>query len=151
MTWWVATISRHHPGNWGLCKEVGYFGYTRGRAGCEPGDHLLVWVGGRGYIGFGLVTGPPRAPASRAEAPWAGGTRRFTSVVPFRMQLELDTGGIYLPFRKNIQDVTGINTARLQHGLSCISDKAATRVTMMLLERELGSPFQDDGVEDAKT
>ncbi|MGV3732425.1 MAG: hypothetical protein ACO1N6_03375 [Microcella sp.] len=136
----MATVSKHEPRNWDLCKEVGLFGYTRGMAKCEPGDHLLIWFGGRGYIGFGLVTGYARRPSGKAEAPWSGGTSRFTSVVPFKMQLELPNDGLYLAFVNNIQKQTGINTAKLQHSLSAIPDEAAVQVTRQLLEMELGKP-----------
>lgn len=146
MTWWVATVSKNEPKNWDLCKETGLFGYSRGMAKCEPGDHLLVWFGGRGYIGYGVVTGHPRRPASKAEAPWSGGTSRFYSVIPFKMQLELPAGGLYLAFKNNIQEQTGFNTAKLQHSLSVVPDEAAVKVTRQLLEIELGYPQEMDPV-----
>lgn len=138
--WWLATVSKHHPRNWELCKDAGLFGYSRGLAKCEEGDHLLVWHGGRGYMAYGVITGAPFVPRNRAEAPWPGGLYRFTSVVPFKVQLELPTGGIYLKFRDNVQELTGFNTAKLQHSLSAIPDEAAALVTERLLEAELGEP-----------
>lgn len=136
MAWYVCTISPTEPRNWTLCKELGLWGYTRGMPTCEPGDHLVFWLGKRGYIGFGLVTEPPRVPRSRAEAPWAGGTYRFTAIVPMKVQLEVQEP-LYLPFKDNIQATTGLNTARFQRGMSLMPDDAATAVTEMLLERFL--------------
>lgn len=137
MTWFVCTISPSEPRNWQLCKQFGLWGYTRGIPKCVPGDHLLYWVGGRGYIGYGLVTGHPRVPRSRSEAPWAGGTARFTAVVPMKVLLEVDHP-IFLRFIQNVQVDTGLNTGHFQRGMSVIPDAAATALTERLLNGYLG-------------
>lgn len=136
MAWFVCSISPNEPRNWELCKEYGLWGYTRGMAKSVPGDHLLYWVGRRGYIGYGLVTDHPRLPRSRADAPWPGGTYRFTAVVPMKVLVEV-TKPLFLPFVNNVQEQTGINTAHLQRGMSVMSDSAAAAVTIRLLERYL--------------
>lgn len=133
--WWVATISKHSPRNWKVCKEVGLFGYTRGMHKAQPGDHFVVWFGGRGYIALCLITGNPFRPTSRAEAPWAGGTERFQSVVPFSVQVELpENEGVYLPFSNNVQAKTGLTTARFQHSLSAMPNFAGRLVANEILQ-----------------
>lgn len=136
MSWFVCTISPAEPRNWELCKEYGLWGYTRGMPKCAPGDHLLFWVGQRGYIGYGLVTDYPRTPKSRAEAPWAGGTYRFTAVVPMKVQVEVKEP-IFFGFTNNVQTQTGLNTGHFQRGMSAMPDDAATDLAEQLLKRFL--------------
>lgn len=136
MSWFVCTISPTAPRNWELCKEYGLWGYTRGMPKCVPGDHLIFWIGRRGYSGYGLVTGYPYPPKSRADAPWAGGTSRFTAVIPMKVQLEVKEP-IFLPFEKNIQTQTGLNTAHFQRGMTVMPDGAAQSVAEQLLQRYL--------------
>lgn len=134
MAWYLCTISPTEPRNWELCKEYGLWGYTRGMPKCVPGDHLLFWIGKRGYIGYGVVTALPRRPLTKADAPWAGGTGRFTAVVPMVVQLEI-ADPIFLPFFNNVQKDTGFNTGHLQRGMSLVSADAATLVTSRLLDQ----------------
>lgn len=96
----------------------------------------MFWVGRRGYVGYGVVTGPARVPKTRDDAPWAGGKYRFTAVVPMKVLVEVQTP-IFLPFSHNVQSVTGLNTAYFQRGMSVMSDRAATSVTEQLLDRYL--------------
>lgn len=103
---------------------------------CAPGDHLLFWIGRKGYIGYGVVTGQPRKPLTKADAPWIGGTERFTAVVPMVVQLETSTP-LFLPFINNLQKDTGFNTAHLQRGMSKVSEEAATLITERLLTKYL--------------
>jgi len=145
MTWFVCTISPSEPRNWDLCKEFGLWGYTRGVPKCEPGDRLLYWVGRKGYIGYGLVTDYPRRPTSRAEAPWAGGTTRFTAVVPMKVLLEVKDP-IHLQFERNVQTDTGLNTGHFQRGMSVIPDAPAIALTERLMDRYLQA---DPGMEQA--
>ncbi|GAA1740379.1 hypothetical protein GCM10009809_39880 [Isoptericola hypogeus] len=136
MTWFLCSVSRDHTHNWELCKEIGLFGYSRGLASAKRGDHLLFWVGGRGYVGYGVVASGARVPSSSAETPWAGGKYRFKSVIPFRLLTEIN-GGLRLRFDRNVQELTGFNTAKLQRGVAEIDDAAASLVVMRLLEIEL--------------
>jgi hypothetical protein len=141
MSWFICNISPKEPGNWDLCKQVGLWGVPGGRglgAARRPkqGDHFLFWLGGRGYVGYGLVTGEPRTPHDRAEAPWPGGKYRFSLVIPFKLQLEADKP-YRLAFVNGRQEVTGLSSASLQLGLARIPDEMAARVTAVLLDREL--------------
>lgn len=142
MAWFVCTISPTEPRNWRLCKEYGLWGYTRGMPKCKPGDHLIFWVGKRGYIGYGVVTDHPRIPRSSAEAPWAGGTQRFTAVIPMKVQLEV-SDPIFLPFKNNIQVTTGLSTSHFQRGMARMPDDVATAITEGLLQRFL-DPEDDE-------
>ena len=113
---------------------------------CQVGDHLLFWIGKRGYIGYGGVTDMPRRPRSKADAPWAGGTGRFTAVIPMAVQLEI-AEPIFLPFVNNVQQDTGFNTGHLQRGVSLMPDDAATRITARLLERDFQTEEEFEGSE----
>ncbi|MCC3298469.1 hypothetical protein [Arthrobacter caoxuetaonis] len=146
MAWYLCAISPNEPRNWQLCKERGLWGYTRGTPKCEAGDHLLFWIGKRGYIGYGLVTDMPRRPRSKADAPWAGGTDRFTAVVPMTVQVEI-AEPVFLPFVNNVQQDTGFNTGQLQRGMSLVPNDAATRITARLLERYFEAQGEAEGSE----
>lgn len=131
MAWFVCAVSPREKKNWDLCKESGFWGYTRGAAPGTVGDQLLFWVGGRGYVGYGVVVGDPHEPSDRSEAPWPGSVYRFTSVVPFKLQYEAKNP-VFLRFKSNVQEVTGFNTANLQRGMSRVPDSAAGLVVELL-------------------
>lgn len=136
MAWFLCSVSRSQPRNWILCKESGLWGYTRGIAHCDPQDHLLFWVGGRGYVGYGVVSGEPRKPNGKSEAPWPGGVYRFTSIIPFRLQVEVEEP-VYLRFERQVQERTLFSTARFQQGFNAVSDGAAAAVAELLMVQHL--------------
>lgn len=141
MAWYLCCTSPTEPRNWSLCKEYGLFGYTRGMPRCVPGDHLIFWKGQKGYVAYGLVTGSPRVPWGRVDAPWPGGTLRFTAVVPMKVLVEVDIP-IFYGFKENLQDRTGLNKGHLQRGMCRIDDQVATDLAAQLLERYLKQPVE---------
>ena len=62
---------------------------ARGRPRAKAEDHLLIWLGGRGYVAEALVTGLPIVPRAKEEVPWPGGLYRFAYVVPMRVVAEV--------------------------------------------------------------
>jgi hypothetical protein len=134
MSWFVCTVSRNEPSNWEKCKSVGLWGLTRTRSGVVPGDRFVAWIGGRGFIAEGEITGSARRPVDKTEAPWPGGTYRFSLVVPIRVQLEVKSP-VFLPFDGQRQRETGISKAQLQSSLSLIPDVAGQRIAALLAER----------------
>lgn len=139
MAWYLCTVSRAERGNWARCKGVGLWGVPRGpkvHTQVQVGDHLLFWIGRVGYVGYGVVSGPPRRPKSREEAPWPGGKYRFETVVPFTLQIETQTP-IHVPFKGAVQNETGFTTVMFQRGFSPVSDSSASRITSLILDQEL--------------
>ncbi|WP_104192909.1 hypothetical protein [Cryobacterium sp. Y82] len=136
MTWFVCSISPSEPRNWALCKEHGLWGYTRGMPSAGPGDRLLFWMGKKGYVGFGRVTEPARVPAGRFEAPWSGGTSRFTAIVPMIVWFEVKKP-LWYPFVNNVQTETGLNTGHFQRGMALVPDDIALTLSSRLVERAL--------------
>ncbi len=100
----------------------------------KKGDQLLFWLGGRGYVGFGIVADSGRAPARREEVPWAGGLARWSFVIPMRVQVEVKEP-IRLKFSRSVQDETGFAATRFQRGFSAIDDARAQMVAERILER----------------
>jgi hypothetical protein len=131
-------VSRKTKKNWDLCKEVNLWGISRlGKdRRIEPGDHLLFWVGGTGYVGYGTITEPPRPPNGREEAPWPGGKYHYGTVIPFRLVLEV-ADPYRLPFVAGVQESTGWTSARFQRGFASIDESTAQKVTRVLVERSL--------------
>lgn len=101
------------------------------------GDHLLFWVGGRGYTGVGVVTGLPHPPKNKSEAPWPGGVYNFRSVLPFAIQHET-TKPLFLPFQRARQTETDLSSIKFQHGLSDLAEPTAAMIVERLLDRDLG-------------
>jgi len=135
VSWWLGTISKQSPGNWSLCKEVGLFGIPgeRSRISAQPGDRLLVWMGGKGYIAEARVIGDVRIPANRSEAPWGGGTMRFSRVVPIEVVTEVRTP-VRFPFEGQVQTGTGFNKNMFLHSFVSVTDAAADVVVKALEE-----------------
>jgi hypothetical protein len=136
VTWYVCTIGKASPSNWELCKQVNLYGIPgiRGhprRPRAQAGDHLLVWQGGKGYIAEAAVTGPARIPRNNNEAPWPGGTYRFSYVVPIEVVLEVESP-LKLSFVGNEQTGTGLPKGKFQLSFAPIPDKAATYVSNAL-------------------
>ncbi len=132
MAWFLCSTSRSQPKNWPLCKEVGLFAVTlrsqtRADSRVDVGDHLLFWVGGKGYSATGVVTGKPRRPRGGAEAPWPGGTYNYRAVIPFDLDFETKTP-LFLPFVKARQTETGFASVLFQRGLTDISEEDAKRI-----------------------
>ncbi|MGH8894162.1 MAG: hypothetical protein ACRDWY_12805 [Actinomycetes bacterium] len=145
MGWFLCSISRSQPRNWDLCKEVGLFAVTTAsRTGADRrvqvGDHLLFWVGGRGYTATGLVTGDPYKPRSRAEAPWPGGTYNFRTVIPFQVQHE-PSKPLFWKFVNARQIETGFASVLFQMGMTDLSSQDATRIVAAMLQDDMnGAP-----------
>lgn len=138
MSWFICTISKEAPRNWELCKQVGLYGIpgttARRRPEVEVGDRLLVWQGGAGYIAEATVTGPVRIPASKAEAPWPGGTYRFAYIVPIEVTVEVQSP-LKVPFVGDKQAGTGFSKVLFRRSFVLVSDKAARHVSRELLEK----------------
>jgi hypothetical protein len=137
VSWYVCTIGKATPGNWELCKQVHLFGIPRsttGRPHVQVGDHLLIWLGGRGYAAEAAVTGPARIPNSEEEAPWPGGTDRFAYVIPIEVVLEV-TAPLYLPFVDNRQSGTNFPNGYFRRSLSGVPDEPAMHVIAALREK----------------
>ncbi len=130
MSWFVCAIGKSSPGNWDLCKEANAYGVLggQGRPRAKAEDHLLIWLGGRGYVAEALVTGLPIVPRAKEEVPWPGGLYRFAYVVPMRVVAEVREP-INFPFVRNVQPETGVSTAQLQRGMALIPDSGAMKVS----------------------
>jgi hypothetical protein len=134
----VGAISSREPLNWDRCKEVGLWGVPRSTIhvrGVEPGDRLFIWRGRLGYIAEARVTGKPRVPTDRSEAPWPGGPRRFARVIPIEIIRELPKG-YRLAFLRDRQEVTGLSTNSLRFGLVPVTDSAGDHISAALAQQE---------------
>lgn len=134
---YLCPISRKAPRNWPLACEAGMWGIM-GRVGesirtIKPGDHLVFWVGGRGYVGEGVVVEPPRAPRNRKEAPWPGGLGSFRNVIPMVVTKELESP-IFLPFEGDKQRDTKLPKSAFQRSLYRMPN-AASDVVLGLLSK----------------
>jgi hypothetical protein len=148
--WYVCTIGRANPGNWELCKQVRLYGIPGSRANrprVQAGDRLLVWQAGEGYIAEAAATGPVRTPNNNEEAPWPGGTNRFSYVVPIEIVLEVESP-LKLPFVGNEQSGTGFAKGIFQRSFSPVSDKAATYVSSALRKKQSVEVLEDEAVEE---
>lgn len=128
MTWHLCTIAKGSARNWELCKEVGLWGISsHGKAmrfdRVQPGDHLLIWLAGSGFVAHTRATGPMRRPADRGEAPWPEGLYRYGAVVPIEIELELRTP-LWLPFKNSRQELTGLSLFSFRRGFIAIPDEA---------------------------
>ena len=128
MTWFVGAIAKESAHNWGLCKDISHFGISTGGrkvgvSNIKKGDKLLVWLGGTGFIGIAKITGVPRNPVSREEAPWGGGLHRFGLIFPIEVVFE-PKAPIWLGFQDGKQEKTGMAQMALRRGFSAITDSA---------------------------
>lgn len=133
---YLCTVSRRTLGNWDLCKEVGLWGIpgaTRTRMShVDVGDAMYVWLGSTGFIAECLVDGKPRAPLDESELPWPGGRYRWTTVVPFKISIELRTP-LFLPFdAQQQQAVTGLFKGNFQRSFAPISAKVAAKISELI-------------------
>ncbi|MFE1584916.1 hypothetical protein ACFW6Q_04380 [Streptomyces sp. NPDC058737] len=133
---YVCTISRKSPRNWTLCREVGLYGIPghRRAPSAKKGDHIFIWMGGKGYIAEAVVTEDPRTPKNRSEAPWPGGLYSFGWVIPFDIVLELKDG-VSFPFVGQRQERTGVSKSGLQKSLVLLSTEGAKVIGAALRER----------------
>jgi hypothetical protein len=132
---YLCTISRESPNNWALCKQAGMWGIPLaakvGYRRVEVGDHLLIWVGGRGYVAEAIVTDVPRSPRNRDEAPWPGGTYRFGLVVPMRVINEVQTP-VRFPFVGDKQADTGLSKAMFRRSFVRLPDDVSATISSAL-------------------
>lgn len=144
MSWFLCTLSKEHPGNWNLCKEVGLWGIsTHGTKVYSergaPGDRLLVWRSGQGYVAEAVVTDKARRPRGRDEAPWLGGVERFGLVVPFEITFETKEP-FFLGFKDHRQLGSGLSLFMLRRGFIRIPDKSAQEVMRLWREQATSQP-----------
>lgn len=126
MSWFIGAIAKESAHNWSLCKDISLFGISTGgrkvgASNIKKGDKLLVWLGGSGYIAVAKITGTPRNPASREEAPWGGGLHRFGLVFPIEVTYE-PNAPVWLGFEGGKQLKTGMAQFSLRKGFSSIPD-----------------------------
>lgn len=138
MATFVGAISSKEPLNWDRCKDVGLWGVPRTTKRVQevkPGDRLFIWRGRVGFIAEARVTGKPRTPTDRSEAPWPGGPRRFASIIPIEVIREVPKG-YRLDFVRDRQAITGLSTNSLRFGLAPITDDAGDHISASLMELE---------------
>lgn len=128
---YLCSVSRTNPKNWQLARDVGMWGLTaksrERQRSVQPGDRLVFWVGGRGYVGEGLVVEPPRAPRNKVEAPWPGGLYTFPVVVPMVVTRELRTP-LLLEFVGDKQRQTNLSKAVFRRSLYRLPDSVAETI-----------------------
>ena len=146
MAWFLCTISRHEPSNWKKCKEAGLWGIpgvVHASKEAKRGDRLLFWMGGRGYIGYGIVLEQGRVPQRRDEVPWPGGLARWTYLIPMRVQIEI-AEPVRLKFQRSIQDQTRFSTTKFQRGFAPIESEPAQAVAEQIIQQSIReSPNSD--------
>lgn len=139
MTWYLCTVSKNEPENWAKAKSVGLWGVPGGSRvalNVKKGDHLLFWLGRRGYVAFGVVADEARVPLRKEEVPWPGGLARWRYVIPIRVQIEIQEP-IRLKFARAVQEQTGFTAMRFQRGFAAIDDGPAKMIAEKIVERSL--------------
>lgn len=138
MSYFLGTVSSQSPKNWELAKGIGLWGVTASRLttsrGVEEGDHLIIWMGGHGYIAECLITGPGRSPRNMTEAPWEGGTYQWVAVVPFAVMQEVRQP-VWLGFRGDKQEQTLLSKAKFRSSFQRLAEKQARDISAMLRRR----------------
>ena len=147
MSWFVCAIGQSTPGNWDLCKEVSAYGvsFGNGRPSAKEGDHIVFWLGGRGYVAEAVVTGAPIKPRTEEEVPWPGGLVRYAYLVPIRVVAEVREP-INFPFVARVQPETGVKTAHLQRGMALIVDSGAVKISAAIEKRVI----EEEQAQDAQ-
>ena len=74
-----------------------------------------------------------KQPASKEEAPWAGGIYRYGAIMPFKIKIELDSP-IVKPFVDNKIVGTSISTTALRKGFVRISSSDAQIIYSELIK-----------------
>ena len=123
--WFICTLSKSTSHNWDICKENKIWGIpTNGRkynlSQSIKGDYLLFYLASVGFLGIGQVTGPMRIPASKEEAPWAGGIYRYGVILPFKLLREVQDP-LKVKFDSNRIPGTGVSTTLLRRGFAQLS------------------------------
>ena len=138
INWFVCTISRQAPHNWDIAKKFGVWGIpTSGRKvsldQAVKGDMLLFYFASKGFFAAAELTGAMKQPASKEEAPWAGGIYRYGAIMPFKIKIELDSP-IVKPFVDNKIVGTSISTTALRKGFVRISRSDAQIIYSELIK-----------------
>ena len=138
INWFVCTISRQAPHNWDIAKQFGVWGIpTSGRKvsldQAVKGDMLLFYFASKGFFAAAELTGAMKQPASKEEAPWAGGIYRYGAIMPFKIKIELDSP-IVKPFVDNKIVGTSISTTALRKGFVRISSSDAQIIYSELIK-----------------
>lgn len=144
MTWFIGAIAKESAHNWDLCKDIKLFGISTGgrkvgASNIKKGDKLLIWLGGSGFIGIADITGNPRNPISREEAPWGGGLHRFGLVFPIKVVYE-PKAPVWLGFKDGKQEKTGMPQFTLRKGFGSIPDSAAIAAEKIIKDNPEGLP-----------
>lgn len=136
MSSWICVISNQSPKNWELCKQINLFGiaaYNRKlQLVPKQNDRVLFWYARHGYLGFGEITADTRSPIGPEETPWAGGSYRFSKVIPFSLTYEASSP-VFVPFVAGKQMETGISSFTLQRGFASIADQAFDKAQNLIL------------------
>lgn len=139
MTWFVCTISKGEPENWDLCKSTELWGIPgKSKLGftAKEGDHLLFWLGGRGYAGIGTVMGEARVAKRSSEIPWAGGLARWSYLIPIRFDLEVKQP-LFIGFVRSHQYETDFTLDKFQRGFAPVPDEPAEMIAERLRTRSV--------------
>lgn len=134
MASFVGATAQKEPLNWERSKAVRLWGVPgssiRSR-GVQKGDRLFIWKSRVGYIAEAAIAGQPRRPMDRSEAPWPGGLRRFSIVIPIEVKQEYPKG-FRLNFANDRQEITGLSTNSLRLGLAPITEESAEHISRSL-------------------
>lgn len=139
-TWFVCTVSKEAPHNWGLAKVAEYWGIpSNGRKvsmnQVSKGDYLVFYMASKGFFALAEITGPMKIPASKEEAPWAGGIFRYGVVIPMRVLIELEEP-LKKPFIDNKIEGTAIAANVLRRGFVRISNQDGVLMTDALISEK---------------
>lgn len=144
VTWFVGAIAKASSHNWDMCKEINLFGISTGgrkvgAGNIKKGDRLLVWLGASGYIATATITGAPRNPVSREEAPWGGGLHRFGLVFPIKVDFE-PKAPVWFGFSQGRQEKTGLAQFSIRKGFSSIPDSVGEVAEKLIKTNANGLP-----------
>lgn len=132
MSWYLCTVASTSKINWELCKVSLTWGInTKGEYSSKDkarkGDHLLFWLGGKGFVGYAKVLEDTRPPIRTEEVPWSGGQETYGLIIPLEQLVEF-TSPRMLKFINRKQILTGLDQSMFQRGYMPITDAAANSV-----------------------
>lgn len=107
-------------GLWGIAQTSYHIDPNR----AQPGDRLIFWLAGSGFLGTAVVTGRTYAPESHSDVPWPGGTYRWGLLVPIEVDYVCKEP-VRLRFQHGRMELTGISNFALRRGFITIPDAAA--------------------------
>ena len=144
LAWFVCTIAKSSSTNWEICKVVGGYAVPgrRRRPNVDIGDHLLIWIGGRGYVADCRVTGESKILESEEDAPWPGGPYRYGYVIPMEVLVEPRIP-VMLSFVGSYQIETGVSKSQLQRSFALIPEVAGIHVGKVLASHALHEQAAD--------